>query len=168
MRAGRVVVFRPAEGKMPPGPYRTGADLSGTLLSRGGADLHSPELYQEYFRRLFGLLNLDEREIQRLREGLRFEDVAQRFQMIDEDTRPVVVPYGEGARPILEAARRARRLSREALRNLQPYVVAVRVSNFGSYVRKGLVEEVREGLWTLLGQYDERKGLTAENRALVI
>jgi CRISPR-associated endonuclease/helicase Cas3 len=168
LRSGRVVVFRPAEGGVPSGPYKTGTQLSETILGESGADLHDPALYEEYFRRLFGLVNLDEQRIQDLRRSLRYEEVANRFRMIQDDMVDVVVEYDKRAARLLDSVRSEKHTSRQTFRALQPYMVSVRSSQLKKYQQRGLIEEVKPGLLRWLGEYDDRRGLVAENRVLFV
>lgn len=164
---GRVVVFDPADGSLPPGAYRTATQQSAMLLRKEGADLHDPALYQKFFSRLYDKLNLDREEIQDLRAHLRYEEVAKKFQMIDDNTISVVVRYDVRAERLLEQARQVRFLSRDLLRALQPYMVSIFEDLAGKYRARGMIEEVREGLCAWAGEYDQRRGLQAENRLLL-
>jgi len=168
LTTGRVVVFRPAEGGMPPGPYKSGADLSAAILSGPDADLHDPALYTRYFRELFNLLELDTEKIQELRTSMRYEEVANRFRMIKDDMTEVVVPYDDTASRLLDGVRSGVKVSRYLFRALQSYMVSVRSSQLKKYQQRGLVEEVKPGLLTWLGEYDDRRGLVDENRVLFV
>jgi CRISPR-associated endonuclease/helicase Cas3 len=95
---GRVVVFRPAEGKVPPGSYRIGTELTGNLLARGEVDVAHPATFPAYFRRLYDHVPGDRDGIQRLRAALEYEAVADAFRLIDDDTASVFVPYQGMAR----------------------------------------------------------------------
>ncbi|WP_457636827.1 CRISPR-associated helicase Cas3', partial [Oceanithermus sp.] len=51
---GRVVIFDPAEGAVPPGAYRSGLGVAQVLLRLSGPEaLHQPDIFREYFGRLF-------------------------------------------------------------------------------------------------------------------
>lgn len=92
---GRVVLFEPAEGGAPRGPYWAGLETARFLLEvRGTEVLHDPSSYLEYFQRLYQKVDLDGRGVQQYREVLDYPEVAQRYRLIDRDTIPVVVPYG--------------------------------------------------------------------------
>jgi CRISPR-associated endonuclease/helicase Cas3 len=93
LASGRVVVFWPAEGKVPPGAYRTGTDTAISLLSRPQVDLHDPTLYRTYFELLYQAVETDVKGIQNLRQALDYPEVAQRFRLIEDDTAAVVVRY---------------------------------------------------------------------------
>lgn len=167
LAAGRVVVFRPAEGKLPPGSYTTATYETEALLRGATADFDDPELYHRYFRGFFGKVNLDERKIQELRGALRYEEVAKQFRMIADDTESVVVPYDDAAKRLLASSRHVSTLSRGLLRALQPYMVSVRRWQLDRYRREGLVQEVRPGLLEWLGSYDAQRGLSVEHRVWI-
>jgi CRISPR-associated endonuclease/helicase Cas3 len=153
---GKVVVFHPADGRQPAGPYRIGCELARTILERrAGDDLHDPDTYREYFQRLFSCADLDKKQVQEAREALDFPEVARRYRMIEE-TVPVVVSHA-GSETALERWRA--KPSRAAWRGLQPYLV-----NFFHYEAKqfaddGYMEQVGEGLYRWLGRYDSTRGV---------
>jgi CRISPR-associated endonuclease/helicase Cas3 len=117
--------------------------------------LHTPELYQEYFYRLFKDLNLDEKKIQDFRKVLNYPKVAKEYHLISKSTSPVVVPYGESGRLIREWQARP---SREAWRRLQPYLV-----NLYDWEVQKLkdfwLEEIMPGIYRWKGRYDKQLGL---------
>ncbi len=170
LAAGQVVVFLPATGRLPPGSYKAGTELTRGLLSLPGADLHDPDLYGRYFRELYGCSNPDEHGIQALRTGLNFARVAEKFQMIADDTVPVLVSYN--GTPGSEHARRRAELEaavqrtgspdRRLWRQMQPYVVQVRRVLLRRYQADALVSEICPGLWQWLGKYDPVLGLTED------
>ncbi len=168
---GRVVVFRPAEGRLPPGTYRTATQETRTALGLG-LDPDDPETSRRYFRSLFQLVDPDEREIQHKRKRLEYPEVARQFRMIEEDTVGVIVTgYGtneeqDGVRRELESLRHHPSRVRGVLRRLQPYIVAVRRQLADDYRRQGFIGEILPGLevgeWH--GKYDRTCGLLGEDR----
>jgi CRISPR-associated endonuclease/helicase Cas3 len=170
LTAGRVVVFDPVEGKLPPGVYRAATQTSRNQLVRPGFDFNKPALYLEYFRFLYQVVETDKDGIQELRKTLNYPDVAQRFRMIDDDTSAVVVRYRglDGANDevdrLLSYVHQDTKLARWLLRQLQPYLVNVRTRLIDGYRREGLLNEITSGLWEWLGRYDLVRGLTVANR----
>jgi CRISPR-associated endonuclease/helicase Cas3 len=155
---GKVVVFRPADGRQPRGPYKIGCDLAEAVLGRRrGDDLHDPDLYKEYFQRLFANADLDRNGIQELREDLDYPEVASRYRMIDE-TVPAIV-----SRPGSEAAFKRWQAgpSRAAWRGLQPYLVNFFPQQAREFVNDGYMEQVGKGLYRWLGRYDKVRGVMA-------
>jgi CRISPR-associated endonuclease/helicase Cas3 len=167
MAAGRVIVFEPAEGGLPPGAYRTAVGVTKTLLASGAVDADDPAVSRAYFTRLFQTLSLDPREIQKLRAGLDYPAVAEQFHMIDDDGLTVVVAYGaRKERARVQAALdhlRAGRHSRQIYAALQPYVVSLRAHEARRCGREGWIAPVTEGLGEWTGKYDDRLGLLTQD-----
>jgi CRISPR-associated endonuclease/helicase Cas3 len=155
---GRVVLFEAAEGSTPFGPYRVAITKTRALLGRrSAAGLHRPELYEEYFERLFGDLDLDEYGIQPLREDLNYPEVAQRYRLINDATVPVVVRYGDGMERL---AAWLAAPSRFTWQGLQPYIVDLYERDAGRLLEEGRLERLTDGVYRCSpGEYDERLGL---------
>ena len=96
LETGRVLVFRPATGGLPPGEYRIGTQVAEQFL-HAGVDLGDPAVLSAYYESLFGLVDTDKRKIQEKRSKLDYPVVAERYRLIDDDTIDVVVPYGTNA-----------------------------------------------------------------------
>ena len=176
---GRVVIFEPEAGGMPPGAYRIGAEVTRTLLARGATDPNTPEAARAYFSsflQLLGRAGLDREQIQDLRRGLNYRKTASTFKMIDDDTYSVVITtYGDAGERrrvgdyVDELARGTPR-TRELRRRLQPYIVNLRRRE-ADRLRPALIQEIRPGYGIWLGGYDGVRGLTADGpdtEALVI
>ncbi len=153
---GRVVIFDPAEGGTPKGPYKVGTEKARLLLRENPPDsLHDPALYCEYFRRLYSDVNLDRYRIQSSRERFDYPKVAQEFRMIREDTVPVVVPWEDSPKRLEEWREKP---NRQTWQKLQPYIVSIHDGERRRF-QGTLLEQVTEGLYWWRGQYDERLGL---------
>jgi CRISPR-associated endonuclease/helicase Cas3 len=163
---GRVVVFQPANGRLPAGVYRTGTDVARVVLGQTGRDLYDPAVSREYFRLLFEIVDTDRGQIQLQRAALNYLETARRFRMIEDDTESLVVTsYGSGderrrVRALLDRLRRGGPDGRDTLRRLQPYVVAVRKEQAARHRRQGLIAEVMPGVGEWLGEYDDVRGLS--------
>jgi CRISPR-associated endonuclease/helicase Cas3 len=159
--AGRLIVFR-AETDPPPGVPRKALDTMHVLFRLGAIDPFEPNDSLKYFDELYGKIDDDQHRIEMLRRDLMFATVADKFRIIDADTHPVVVPWGD-ARQRLAAFRAAP--SRQTQRALQPFTVQVRryrldalrsagvVMPIDEFERFDVVAEGREG------SYDVRFGL---------
>ncbi len=166
LEAGRVVIFDPVEGGLPPGAYRTGFDTASAML-KAGCDLADPETYQTYFRRLFQAVELDAEGIQPLREQFDFPEIARRFRMIPDDGEPVVVPLPGHEKKVDELLRQVERRDqngRALIRRLQPYMVNVSSRLLPQYEGESLVQRVAPGLWRWSGRYDPIRGLVCEGQ----
>ncbi len=158
---GRVVIFQPAEGGVPRGPYKVGMEKARLLLDslpleRLDERLHDPDLYREYFRRLFDEVDTDRRQVQEYRQVFDYPEVARRYRLIPEETVPVVVPYGDGFKRLENFQRSP---GRDTWRRLQAYVVSVYQFEVQRLAQEGWVEAVSERLYRWLSDYDEKKGL---------
>lgn len=169
---------------MPPGPYRTASNVTEGLLRGELPDLNDPAIFERYFGSLFGVVNLDAKGVQPLRKRLEFEQVADAFRLIDDDTVPAIVPYRGLRGPEAEAAaldaerheramqrlltdldrvssRREFGAARRLLEQAQPYVVALRRRHAERAQAQGLLTELPAGLWRWEGGYDAVRGLVA-------
>lgn len=158
--AGRVVIFRPKDGRLPGGPYRQGTEKAALLLDLWDSPerLHDPEAYREYFRRLYDdlALDLDREKVEDYRRELNYPEVAARYRLIPDDTVPVVVPYGDAEKRLKEWLDRG---DYESWKQLQLFAVGL----FRWEVRKSpYVAPVSEGLYRWLGEYDDTLGITRE------
>lgn len=165
---GRVIVFQPAEGGLPPGAYRTAAGVTRALLGRGALDPDDPDVARAYFRQLYQTVDTDAQRIQPLREAFDYPEVARRFRLIADDTTTVVAPYGDTAERhhvanLIERLRRGAPDSRAILRALQPYLVTVRTREAARHARRGLIAPIVPGVGEWLGAYHPVHGLVGDD-----
>lgn len=156
---GQVVIFEPAEGRMPKGEYKAGFGLADFLLNPTQNDLeklHDPVLHEEYFNRLYAERNLDEHDVQSHREILNFPETAQRFRLITEDTVLVVVEHAQGGKRLADWRHRP---SRTTWRRLQPYTVSLQRREADRLIKEDWLEPISEGLYRWIGKYDWARGL---------
>ena len=162
----RVVIFRPKTGKIPKKAYRSGTEITESLLRKREVELSSPDIFEAYFRQLYQVVNTDEKGINELRKQLNFPDVATRFRLIEDDSVPLLVRWPRWGSPVEELVAKLKTPHamkrgdyRLLLRRLQPYLVNVRRWLLDGYQRQGLVRELPLGIWEWLGDYHETRGL---------
>ncbi len=166
MDRGRVIVFQPEGGGMPPGAYRTGANITRALLGQGNLDPNDPAHSRRYFEMLFSTLDIDRESIQKLRARFNYPEVDGSFRMIDDDTESVVVPYGSAKQrreveAVLNRLRYGGSNSRFVMRKLQPYVVSLRTRQ--AQRDRDLIEPIVPGLGRWIGEYDDEvRGLVGK------
>jgi CRISPR-associated endonuclease/helicase Cas3 len=167
--SGELVVFDPVDGGMPPGDYKTGAQICREFM-RSGRDLLAPGTLDDYFRLLKQVqgselhgrqIDVDER-----RRHLDYPTVAEGFRLIADDTVSVLVHYGDFDPSRIDAPAspwEARRL----LRRLQPYMVSLRRPVYERAVEaREAVEIPGLPVWRWDGTYDEGlAGLVAGGRS---
>lgn len=166
---GRVTIFRPLEGGMPPGAYRTATQL-GVIDINAAIDLDDPHALGSWFRRFYSTVDTDAEGIQSLRAKMDYPEVASRFRMIEDDAQDVVVPFGDDATRarIDETVRRIIAKDGSArllLRALQPYTVGLREREIKQALSRGFVEPVIDGVWRWTGPasaYDNVLGFVAD------
>ena len=163
---GRVVIFDPLEGSTPRGIYDTAISITKDLLKSPSLDLDSPEIFEEYFRKLYTNVNTDKGDIQELRKKLNYPEVSKKFKFIEDDTTPVVIQYDDRVRSLLRLIERRGLLSGD-WRSLQPYLVNLR--NYEFQQTEALRREIAPGLWVWQdGNYDHSvRGIMIGGKAII-
>lgn len=159
-----VTIFR-SEGK-PDRRFRQNIDAGRYALDHAEHP-DSPEAIACYFHELFDLEGpaaQDQHGILPLMEDARnkfpFRTVAERFRLIEENTRTVYLPYGEGA-ALVERLQGGER-SKALFRRLGPYSVSVYDNHFQALDIAGALQPLEDGstILTDMSLYNEKTGLT--------
>ncbi|HHW18969.1 MAG TPA: CRISPR-associated helicase Cas3' [Firmicutes bacterium] len=164
---GKVFVFSP-EGKegMSHVWFKRTASIAASLLDEE-IDPLSLVAIQRYFSDLYFYEGeqLDAKDIMSMLEtgakslNFPFEQVADVFKVIGDDTFGIVVPFDDQCRNLLSQVD-TQGISRTLARRLQPYTVSVRAWEFERLRDKGALED-RGGLAVLrdMKLYDDKFGL---------
>ncbi|HUY20356.1 MAG TPA: CRISPR-associated endonuclease Cas3'' [Candidatus Binataceae bacterium] len=171
---GRVIIFTPQTGGLPPGFYKTATGVTSAILAGPGKsamDANDASIAVAYFKRLFDSLVTDREGIQKLRRSFDYPQVAARFRMIDDLNESVVVFYGSSGeqrriRKIVDRLRAGAPEGRQLMRRLQPWIVPVRTDAAARFRARGLIREITGGIGEWLGGYDPIRGLTADDPVL--
>lgn len=161
LTSGRVVVFETEEASTPPGEYRAGF-MEAKSLFKEEVDLHDPETFLRYFKRLYTTIGLDGPGVQESRRNLDFITTAHKYRLIKDDTVSVVVRYGlckDEVDALIGDLQKPGPLKRGMIRKLQPYMVNVFRHKLPGYQADGMIKEIIPGLYEWLGDYDEMMGL---------
>lgn len=125
----------------------------------------SPEAIRCYFQELLDLKGpeaLDQKNILTVmeREFMPFRRIAERFHLIDSETKTVYIPLGEGE-DLVRRLRSGER-SRELFRALGQYGVSVYPQHYAALDLAGDLEVLEDGsaVLTNLALYDSRTGLS--------
>ena len=113
------------------------------LAGKSASILSDPRIYNEYFRRLYGDLDLDEMKIQTHRQALDYPKVAELYRLISDITLPVVVRHGPYERHLKAWQSHP---SRTTWGRLQPFVVNVFEYEARGYLQAGIIEDLGNGL----------------------
>jgi CRISPR-associated endonuclease/helicase Cas3 len=137
---GRVVIFRPSDGGQPrDASYKAALAATEAHFGPGREDPDCLSELERYYPERYALQDLERAstgaEIEALRSGMDFPAVAEKFQLIEEKTVSVAVPYpssGEARDRFDEIVRRLRAggpaaagEARQLLRELRPYLATV-------------------------------------------
>ncbi len=126
--AGKLIVFRPEDDRMPPHEYRQAAAITETLGKTEEPQTDDLSAMQRYFESYYDGADKGERgeDLARMREDgwLQFGTLAEEFEYINSRAQNVFVPYGDGV-ALLDELRLKRFLDFDLLRKLQRYTVGL-------------------------------------------
>ncbi|MDF9408147.1 CRISPR-associated helicase Cas3' [Pelotomaculum isophthalicicum JI] len=169
---GRVIIFDPEPHGMP----QKGRFSEVAFLTRSAArhlhelndDLLSLEAIEYYFNHLFDIErdNLDAGDILKMIKDSKddlsfpFAKIAQKFQLIDNATVSVVVPWDNHAEELMENAAR-HPFPASQVRSLQPYTVQVYQHELAALEKERVVKTVGDFMKFVTDRsyYDRRFGL---------
>ena len=170
---GQVFVFRsraaveePRQYFPPDRWYQAGrSTLENHFLNAGRLPgIESPADIHEYFTRLYHSGSLDKHEIQNSRRNFNFADVADKYQLINQDGTSVIVatwePHFELVDKLVKAVRRDP--SRANFRALAPYQLNLRLHEIQKHRTSmaPISERIEQPVW--YGPYDNNLGLNPE------
>ena len=164
-----VIIFTPEDGGMPRGFYRMAQGRTVNLLKgHEEIELDDPVFVTEYFRNLYADLALDPnavgKAVQDDRIHFRYDDVAQKVRLIEQDTVGVFITTycPEEAQAIIKAAQSIGRMTRELWQRAQPFCVALPF--YEAEARKHHIDESTvPGLKIWLGAYHSKQGIPFSN-----
>lgn len=137
---GRVVIFRPSDGGQPgDAAYKAAIAATEAYFGPGRADPDCLAELERYYPQRYALQDLERTsigaEIEELRSRMDFPAVAEKFQLIEDKTISVAIPYpptGGGQARFDQIVRRLRADgpgavgdARHLLRELRPYMATV-------------------------------------------
>lgn len=160
---GRVTVFHPADPAKPPGIYALATIKTGEFLARHpDAALDQPSTYARYFEefyRLAGRASAEDDEVIQLSTAFDFPAAAESCRLIDDNTRAVLVEWGEGA-ALIEKLQRERHLTGDECRRAQRFSVNFYEHEFRKALACGAIFQPTPDfdLWVWKGLYDPELG----------
>lgn len=142
---------------------------STRLVERNYPDLAAPEAIADYFKWLYRSKEgiLDEKGIVKLSARGEYASIGQKFHLIDDHTKNVLIPWNEEAQTIAEKLRKGIR-TRQLLRKAGRYMVSVWSQTKGQpglyeqMLADGVTEAIDDQMAVLkdLSVYQEKTGLT--------
>ncbi|TAJ43958.1 CRISPR-associated helicase Cas3' [Methanofollis fontis] len=169
MDFGEVFVFRSTEeyGRATHWQNRV-AEIGRMIFDESDDPLSLPAV-DRYFEKLYSYEDdgLDNKRIllsfeERLKSiAFPFEDVAGRFNLIEDNTRDVIIPYDENARSIIKDIERAGFPGRY-VRSLQGYTVSIYLEEFRHLEKTNAISSIGDRFFVLRGGedfYSENIGL---------
>ena len=168
---GAVYVFKPEKHGLPSGWLSRTAKIGEGVLRRYGDPL-SMEAVKDYFTELYNIEGegLDKEkimaDIEEQEKALKFpfRTIADKFKLIDDqNTTPIVIPWDEKCRGIIESARWSKFPSKY-IRMLQKYSVQVYEQEFKEMLQIGLLENIGGRFYVLKedtynSEYSPKMGL---------
>ena len=162
---GEVTIFRPLDHALPKGAYAQAAKITEAFLHDNPvADLHDPATYAAYFARLYSTLgpaSAQDDPAYVASAKLDFPLAARACSLVGDDTRSVVVRWGEGER-LVTHLREKKHLSRDDWRLVQRYSVNFYLSEFAPALARGTIvqplPDTEFYFWN--GHYDEHLGVS--------
>jgi CRISPR-associated endonuclease/helicase Cas3/CRISPR-associated endonuclease Cas3-HD len=169
MASGEVYVFRSTEkhGKAMHWQSRV-AEIGSMIFDEWDDPLSLPAVGR-YFEKLYSYEGegLDKKKIlpsfeERLKDiAFPFEDVADAFNLIENDTRDIIIPYDDKARSIIKHIQQTG-FPGKYVRNLQGYTVNVYVEEFKALERNNAISSIADRFFVLKdaeNYYSENIGL---------
>lgn len=168
LESGNVYVFA-SEDKLPPGYFRQTAQTAESVINRFRSDILSLDAIETYFKDYYWLKGdeqLDEEKILYLLEERKgtldfpFKTIAEKFKIIDENSKPVIIAIEPQAQKIINDVRYAENL-RGFSRKLQKFTVQISPWHWQKLKESGHIEIVREIFPVLVSSflYNDDTGL---------
>ena len=147
----------------------------GEMTLAGSDDPLSFPTVAEYFQRLYHYKSdggLDEKEILRQLEeragefAFPFEEIADEFQIIEEGTKDVIIPFDEHSRSVIERLRTAE-FPWRFVRDLQGYSISIYPNEFREMERMNRIETIADRFYVLrtCEDYSDETGLKLRQEA---
>lgn len=171
---GDVFVFRSSEDHAKTRGWLSRTAAIGEMIIGDCEDPMAPESIEEYFSQLYfhsGEDGLDTEKILEMieenKEPFRYpyEDIGQKFRLIKDSSKEIIVPFDERSESAIEKIRQTGFIG-NSYRDLQGYVVNVYSGEFEAYEKSGQLELVGERFHVLTDvdrNYSDNIGLLNRN-----
>lgn len=161
---GKVVVFK-SPRMVPAGILRKAENTFQNLLPEIRPNIFGPSSFERFFTELYWKANnLDSHGILELLSNyskISFKTASSRFKLIDDSIqKTILVRYDDKSEDLIEDLKIYDR-DRFLMRRLQRYAVNIYNKEFDDLVGKGIIEEVKDGIYALSSRlnYSDEVGL---------
>lgn len=160
LQKGNVYIFKPQDVKLSGHLLHTAQEAIGVIRNSDGEILTLDNI-EEYFKNLFWIKGEDQLDKCRIIEDLTagfgklnypFKSIDEKFKIIDNNTMPVVIPYNEDARSLIDSIQ-YEPFPRTLMRKLQKYTVQLYSYQWQKLFDCGAFE-VKEDLFPVLIRED--------------
>jgi CRISPR-associated endonuclease/helicase Cas3 len=156
MASGEVYIFRSTEDYGKATHWQSRVAEIGSMIFEEWDDPLSLPAVDSYFEKLYSYEGdkLDKKRIlpsfeERLRDvAFPFEDVADAFNLIGNDTRDIIIPYDDKARSIIKQMQQTGFPGKYA-RNLQGYTVSIYVEEFKVLEKDNAISSIADRFFVL-------------------
>lgn len=175
-----VLIFTSPEWKAPPELDQYAASMRHVIRNHEG-DLLSPNAINAYFKDVYWRKG-DELDAKKLLRTHRdhhakltfpFQTIASDYRMIESYMHPIIIPYDDNAKDLIEKLRYASFIGPIA-RQLQPYLVQIPQQGFIALKTAGVIAAIQPELfgdqfWELIGQdlYSIEAGMYWDNPCFI-
>ncbi|EKO59403.1 CRISPR-associated helicase Cas3 [Leptospira kirschneri str. H2] len=152
-KLGEVFLFKPEQD--PPAGHLLQTEQASRDCIKNFEELIHPDTLKQYFNTLFWLKQdkgLDKEEIEKDKRSFQFETINKNFKLIDEDSRPVIVPYKEGKDLIVQLQNSVIQnnfLDYKLIRKSQRYTVNLKTNLYNKLLSERIISEI-EGIIGIL------------------
>jgi CRISPR-associated endonuclease/helicase Cas3 len=164
--SGKVYIFKPVE-PIRAGFFRQTAQTAEEVIRRYPRDILGLKAVEEYFKTYYwsqGEERLDEKNIlTQLKTGEKtgwfpFRTISESFQFIENNTRPIIIPWDEDAKKLIDQIRYSDSPGR-FIRKLQKYTVSIHPFVWQKMVNAGAIEVLKEQFPVLISSDLYRKDI---------
>lgn len=172
LKESEIFIFEPDSDliKRTPRFVAQSAEITRQVLRRFPDKPISIPAIDAYFQQLYSLQDPQAFDYKQIMDcfkdekcRFKFQTAAQRFQIIEDVTRSIIIPFNEEARRFIEQLKTTE-FPKSVLRKLQPYTVSIYEKEFNNLSAKGVIITIAE-YYPVLEQsafdnyYDPHRGL---------
>ena len=171
LEIGEVYVFIPEEG-LCAGFFRQTAQIAESVIRLYPEDILSLAAIEEYFKNYYWLKGelLDKKKIlEKIKSGQRdgdfpFKEIAEEFKLIETDTKPVIIPFDEKAKKLIDSTP-SLSYPQSVSRSLQKYTVQISQFHWKELFNKGKISLIKDifPVLTDIRLYSQDTGLNIWN-----